>query len=79
VIFRRLKSLPETLKFLLTIFAHFPKLDVAGSNPVSGSMFSGTWEISSIPRYSVYSIKPGQLRLTGVPGAVFAAKRLRVS
>jgi hypothetical protein len=35
VIFRRLKSLPETLKSVLTIFAQFPKLDVAGSSPVS--------------------------------------------
>ena len=40
VTFRRLKSLPETLKSVLTIFAQFPKLDVAGSTPVSRSNFS---------------------------------------
>jgi len=38
VIFCRLKSLPETLKSVLSIFAQFPKLDVAGSNPVSRSI-----------------------------------------
>jgi len=40
VIFCRLKSLPETLKSVLTIFAQFPKLDVAGSSPVSRSIFA---------------------------------------
>jgi hypothetical protein len=41
VIFRRLKSLPETLKSVLTICAQFPKLDVAGSSCVfSDSMLS---------------------------------------
>jgi hypothetical protein len=34
VIFCRLKSLPETLKSVLTICAQFPKLDVAGSSSV---------------------------------------------
>ena len=33
-----------------------PKLDVAGSNPVSRSIFSITWEESRIKRYSVYSV-----------------------
>ena len=33
-----------------------PKLDVAGSNPVSRSIFSITWKESSIKRYSVYSV-----------------------
>ena len=33
-----------------------PKLDVAGSNPVSRSIFSITWEESKIKRYSVYSV-----------------------
>ena len=33
-----------------------PKLDVAGSNPVSRSIFSITWEESEIKRYSVYSV-----------------------
>ena len=33
-----------------------PKLDVAGSNPVSRSIFSITWEDSRIKRYSVYSV-----------------------
>jgi hypothetical protein len=51
VIFRRLKSLPETLKSLLTIFAQFPKLDVAGSNPVSRSIFSITYEKIGYPPY----------------------------
>jgi hypothetical protein len=37
VIFSRLKSLPETLKSVFTMFVHFPKLDVAGSSPVSRS------------------------------------------
>jgi len=39
VTFRRLKSLPETLKSVLSICAQFPKLDVAGSTPVSRSIF----------------------------------------
>ena len=33
-----------------------PKLDVAGSNPVSRSIFSITWEEWRIKRYSVYSV-----------------------
>jgi hypothetical protein len=33
-----------------------PKLDVAGSNPVSRSIFSTTWKESKIKRYSVYSV-----------------------
>jgi hypothetical protein len=33
-----------------------PKLDVAGSTPVSRSNFSITWEESKIKRYSVYSV-----------------------
>jgi hypothetical protein len=33
-----------------------PKLDVAGSSPVSRSIFSITWEESKIKRYSVYSV-----------------------
>ena len=33
-----------------------PKLDVAGSTPVSRSIFSITWEESKIKRYSVYSV-----------------------
>ena len=39
VIFCRLKSLPETLNSVWTTSAQFPKLDVAGSNPVSRSIF----------------------------------------
>jgi hypothetical protein len=33
-----------------------PKLDVAGSNPVSRSIFSITWKESKIKRYSVHSV-----------------------
>ena len=33
-----------------------PKLDVAGSNPVSRSISSTTWKESKIKRYSVYSV-----------------------
>jgi hypothetical protein len=42
-------------------------------------MFSTTWGTSPIPRYSVYSIKPGSLMLTGARVAVFEARRPRVS
>jgi hypothetical protein len=41
---------------LFSIDAEIPKLDVAGSNPVSRSIFSITWEESRIKRYSVYSV-----------------------
>ena len=34
-----------------------PKLDVAGSTPVSRSNFSITWEPQSFSPYSVYSLK----------------------
>ena len=37
VTYGRYPSLPETLNFVFTMFAEFPKLDVAGSNPVSRS------------------------------------------
>jgi hypothetical protein len=50
VIFRRLKSLPETLKSVMTICAQFPKLDVASPNPVSRSIFSETYEPFENPR-----------------------------
>jgi hypothetical protein len=33
-----------------------PKLDVAGSNPVSRSIFSMTWKESKNKLYSVYSV-----------------------
>ena len=33
-----------------------PKLDVAGSTPVSRSIFSITWEESKIKLYSDYSV-----------------------
>ena len=34
-----------------------PKLDVAGSNPVSRSISSTTWKESKIKRYSVFFLK----------------------
>ncbi len=55
-----------------------PKLDVAGSNPVSRSIFSITWKHPPIPRYSVYSVKPTLLLQSGFRVAVFEAPRLRV-
>ena len=33
-----------------------PKLDVAGSSPVSRSIFSITWKLPKFTRYSVYSV-----------------------
>ncbi len=39
---------------LFTIDDRIPKLDVAGSIPVSRSMFSITWEESENKRYSVF-------------------------
>ena len=48
---------PEmVLCVLFSVSALIPKLDVAGSNPVSRSIFSITWKESSIKRYSVYSV-----------------------
>jgi hypothetical protein len=41
---------------LFTIDDRIPKLDVAGSIPVSRSMFSMTWEEPKNTRYSVYSV-----------------------
>jgi hypothetical protein len=41
---------------LFCLSALIPKLDVAGSTPVSRSKFSLTWEESKIKRYSVYSV-----------------------
>ena len=45
-----------------------PKLDVAGSSPVSRSMFSITWEDPKFKRYSVYSVffpRPGRRCISG--------------
>jgi hypothetical protein len=38
------------------MIAQFPKLDVAGSIPVSRSIESITWEEPKNTRYSVYSV-----------------------
>ena len=46
----------ERLCLIFTILVRIPKLDVAGSNPVSRSIFSTTWKESKIKRYSVYSV-----------------------
>jgi hypothetical protein len=48
--------LTKTLCALLSIYSRLPKLDVAGSIPVSRSMFSITWEEPKNTRYSVYSV-----------------------
>ena len=45
---------------LFTNDSRIPKLDVAGSIPVSRSMFSITWEFLSFTRYSDYSNKPNR-------------------
>src|ERR1017187_11035985 len=41
--------------------------------------FSTTWKHPPIPRYSVYSIKPGSLTRADFGVVVFEAPRLRVS
>ena len=41
---------------LFSIDAEIPKLDVAGSSPVSRSIFSITWKLPKFTRYSVYSV-----------------------
>jgi hypothetical protein len=51
VTYGRLKSLPETLKSVFTILAQFPKLDVAGSNPVSRSIFSMVYSLDLVPEH----------------------------
>jgi hypothetical protein len=57
VTYGRLKSLPETLKSLFTILAQFPKLDVAGSNPVSRSNFSMTYKTQLHSEHRLNTIK----------------------
>ncbi len=49
------------ISVLDTTVGLFPKLDVAGSNPVSRSMFSITWEEPKINRYSVFLLSPSQI------------------
>ena len=68
----------ETLFSLFPIYRRLPKLDVAGSTPVSRSIFSTTWETTLIRRYSVYSVKPTLLQQACFPGVVFEAQLPRV-
>jgi hypothetical protein len=53
----RQNEVQETLLFLFPIYRRLPKLDVAGSNPVSRSIKSTTYKNPPFNRYSVYSIK----------------------
>jgi hypothetical protein len=50
------KSVLKTLCPLLPFDMQFPKLDVAGSNPVSRSNFSKTYEYQSNPLLDLCSI-----------------------
>ena len=53
----RQNEVQETQLSLFPIYRRLPKLDVAGSTPVSRSNFSITWEPQSFSPYSVYSLK----------------------
>jgi hypothetical protein len=49
----------ERISRLFTTTLHVPKLDVAGSTPVSRSNFSTTWEISSFEKAVKTEVKRG--------------------
>jgi len=57
VILNRQKEVQETQCTLFPICCRLPKLDVAGSNPVSRSIFSMTWDSSTTSFTPFHSVK----------------------
>jgi hypothetical protein len=66
VAFWKLGALQETK------VERFPKLDVAGSIPVSRSNFSGTWEDSKVPSTPDHSVKRQRRCLRVVPHSLIS-------
>ena len=56
-ILNRQNEMPETQKSLFPIYCRLPKLDVAGSIPVSRSIFSIAYGISLMPEHRLNTIK----------------------